>query len=134
MATDTDLEALLPKLSSREAFAELEAARRADAEKTPLRTIIPEPEMPPLLPRGLSSIIRFPCALDCGWAHEHDAYAEDADPISVPLSASPEEISRIFSERAEQRSARLRAKVESAIRTHFTSAHPGQEPPEREVW
>jgi hypothetical protein len=82
-------------------------------------------------PRG--GIALFPCALRCGWAHEHDTYADDPEPISLPLSASSEEIGRIFGERAERRATRVRASVEDAIRGHFAQAHPDQEPPERRI-
>ncbi|PWI15934.1 hypothetical protein DI272_18515 [Streptomyces sp. Act143] len=137
MTADTDLDDLLarlPQKSTRELFAEMEAARRADAARIPQRTIIPEPDVPPLWPHPGSGIVRFACILGCGWAHEEDMYADDVDPISVPLSAGPEEISRVFSERAEQRAHQFRQRVEAAILAHFDDAHEGQEPPEREVW
>lgn len=63
-----------------------------------------------------------------------DTFTLDDEPISVPLSAGTEEISRIFNERAERRAATFRAGVEQAIRGHFTEAHAGPEPPERETW
>ncbi|MFI2434614.1 hypothetical protein [Streptomyces sp. NPDC018693] len=136
MSADTDLDglaALLPKLSFRETFAELEAARRAAEQAPPQTTIIPMPEFPYSWRHPNSGTVRFPCTLSCGWVHDEDAYALDADPISIPLSASTEEISRIFDERAERRATKLRARVEQAIRDHFAQAHPGQEPPERRV-
>ncbi|MFF0133702.1 hypothetical protein ACFYTG_50080 [Streptomyces mirabilis] len=137
MTADTDLDVLLaelPQPSSREAFAEIEAARRAAEARTPRRTIVPEPVLPPLWPHPDSGIVRFPCALGCGWTHAENIADEDPDPISVPLSASPKEIGRVLSERAERRASLLRQRVESAIREHFKVAHEGQEPPEREVW
>ncbi|MEU6594796.1 hypothetical protein ABZ923_37310 [Streptomyces sp. NPDC046881] len=136
MSADTDLDdlaALLPQLSTREAFAELETAQRAAEQAPPQSTIIPEPEFPHAWPHPKGGIARFPCALGCGWAHEHDSYAEDPDPISVPLTATSEDIGRIFGERAERRAARVRASVETAIRGHFADAHPGQEPPKRRI-
>ncbi|MET9462961.1 hypothetical protein ABZY05_49745 [Streptomyces canus] len=60
-----------------------------------------------------------------------DAFAEDEEPISLPLHASSDEIGRVFNEHAERRSATLRASTERAIRDHFAEAHDGQEPPER---
>ncbi|WP_158012986.1 hypothetical protein [Streptomyces sp. Root369] len=137
MTADTDLDELLARLpqpSTREVFAEIEAARRADAARTPHRTIIPEPVLPPLWPHPDSGVVRFPCALGCGWAHAEDTYGMDEEPISIPLSASPEEIGRIFAERAERRGAVVRGRVESAVREHFAEAHKSQEPPVREVW
>lgn len=137
MTADTDLDELIaafPQPSAREAFAELEAARRADEARIPHRTIIPEPVLPPLWPHPDSGTIRFPCALGCSWSHEEDTYGVDADPISVPLSASPEEIGQILSEQAQRRGAVVRGRVEAAIRDHFSQAHEGQKPPEREVW
>jgi hypothetical protein len=77
-----------------------------------------------------SGILHFPCALSCGWAHHEDAHALDADPIVVPLRASAKEIGRVFGERGEQRAAVLRKRVETAIRAHFTEAHPSEEPPD----
>lgn len=137
MTADTDIDELLARLpqpSTREVFAQIEAARRADEARTPHRTIIPEPLLPPLWPDPGSGIVRFPCALGCGWSHGEDTYATDEDPISVPLRASSEEIGRIFAERAERRDAVVRERVESAIRDHFAAAHEGQNPPEREIW
>ncbi|MEU1852956.1 hypothetical protein ABZ499_27740 [Streptomyces sp. NPDC019990] len=136
MTADVDLDGLtylLPELSTREAFAELEAARRAAEQTPPKFTIIPEPEFPHMWPHPKGGIARFPCALGCGWAHEHDSFADDPEPISLPLSAGAEEIGRIFGERAERRAARVRASVEDAIRSHFADEHPGQEPPERRI-
>ncbi|MFF0092649.1 hypothetical protein ACFYSF_22180 [Streptomyces canus] len=136
MTTDTDLDDLLarlPKPSPRDILAEIEAARHADEARPPVRTIIPEPELPPLWPHPDSGFVRFSCALGCGWKHEESTYADDQEPISVPLSASTEEISRIISERAEHRAATANARVEAAIREHFTQEHPDQEPPERTV-
>ncbi|WP_405557749.1 hypothetical protein OHV08_28195 [Streptomyces canus] len=136
MAADTDLDAILaqlPKPSMSEMLAELEAARRADEARPPQRTIIPEPELPPLFPHPDAGLVRFPCALGCGWKHVVDAFAEDEEPISLPLNASSDEVNRIFNERAERRSATLRASTERAIRDHFAEAHKGQEPPERIV-
>ena len=137
MTADPDLDALLaqlPKPSIQEVFAEIEAARHADQARPPLRTIIPEPELPPLWPHPDSGMVRFACALDCGWKHAEDMYADDADPIGVPLGVSSDELDRIFNERAERRAAALRERVESALRDHFAETHPGQEPPERTVW
>ncbi|MYR61125.1 hypothetical protein GTY54_34510 [Streptomyces sp. SID625] len=136
MTADTDLDELRAGMQKtpREAFAELEAARRAAEARTPERTIIPEPELPPLWPHPGSGIVRFPCPLGCGWAHEEDAYALDVEPISVPLHSSPAEISRIFAERSERGSRALQRRIGSAVREHFVQAHHGQEPPEREVW
>jgi hypothetical protein len=136
VTADTDLDdfiAALPQRSTREIFAEIDAARRAAETRTPQQTIIPEPVLPPLWPHPDSGIVRFPCALACGWEHPEDAYALDSEPISFPLHAGAEEMGRVLNERAEQRSAALRARVETAVRTHFAQAHPGQEPPERTV-
>jgi hypothetical protein len=139
MTTDADVDGLLGRLSQlppQEMLAELEAARRAERDRPRVRTVIPEPELPPMWPHPDSGIVRFPCALGpavCLWAYQHDAYEDDAEPLSVPVTAGPAEIGRLFSERAERRSARLRERVERAIRAHFAEAHPGQEPPEREV-
>ncbi|MDX3360583.1 MULTISPECIES: hypothetical protein [Streptomyces] len=133
---DDDLLSRLPRLSPQETLAELEAARRAEQDRPRVRTIIPEPELPPMWPHPDSGTVRFPCALGpsaCLWAYEHDAYEDDAEPLSVPLTAGSAEIGRLFAERAARRSARLRQRVERAIRSHFAEAHPGQEPPEREV-
>ncbi|MEU7323444.1 hypothetical protein ABZ682_23265 [Streptomyces griseoviridis] len=92
------------------------------------------PELPPMRPHPGAGVVRFPCALGCGWKHTEDPCADDIDTISLPLSASTEEISRIFGERSERRAAALRERVESAVRGHFADAHVGQEPPERAVW
>ncbi|MDQ1018991.1 hypothetical protein [Streptomyces afghaniensis] len=151
MTADTDLDALLaqlPKPSARELLAQIEEDRRAAEARPPLRTIIPMPDYPRF------GIVRFPCPLTppadvrslgpaacalvhgpapCPWAYDYDA-GQDDDPVSVPVTASPEEIGRIFGERAERRAARVRARVEAAMRWHFAQAHPGLEPPEREVW
>ncbi|WP_330352093.1 hypothetical protein [Streptomyces chartreusis] len=134
MTTDADLAALLPQLSMRDALAELQAARCAAEARPPKRTIIPEPELPPMWPHPDVGVMRFPCTLGCGWKREVTHFTLDDEPISVPLSAGTEEISRIFNERAERRAATFRAGVEQAIRGHFTEAHAGPEPPERETW
>ncbi|MFG2682512.1 hypothetical protein [Streptomyces sp. NPDC048392] len=139
MTTDTDLDAMLaqlPQRSTRECFAEIEAARRTEMARPPVRTIIPEPELPPLWPHPDSGTVRFRCALGpatCLWAYEHSIYDDDTEPLSVPLSADTGEIGRLLTERAERRSTELRARVEQAVRDHFAQAHPGQSIPERTV-
>lgn len=137
VSANTDLDDLLDRLrpqSAGEALVEIAAARRAAESREPQRTIIPDPELPPLWPRSGSGIVRFPCVIACGWAHEEGVYESDAEPISVPLSAGAEELNRVLTERAERRSAKVRARAEAAVREHFAQAHPEQEPPEREVW
>ncbi|GGQ50354.1 hypothetical protein GCM10010250_22470 [Streptomyces althioticus] len=145
MTADTDLHALLTRLTplSRPALA----GPGVDSER-PQRTIVP---LADYIGRGL---VRFACPLGlpadvrsygpgfagmvrgpapCGWAYDHDSFADDAEPISVPVSASPEEVSRLLSARAERRSEELRRRIEGELREHFTVAHPGIEPPEREL-
>ncbi|MFD0208964.1 hypothetical protein ACFVH9_07490 [Streptomyces hirsutus] len=137
MTADTDLDALVAGLrrSPREDFNELEAARRAaEAALPPESTIIPMPELPPLWPHPRSCIVRFLCALECGWAHEENAYECDREPVRFPLGGSLGDVDRVLAEHAEQQGVVLRARVEAAIRGHFAEAHPGQEPPERSAW
>lgn len=116
-----------------ERLAELMAARKADEERTPTYTIIPEPVWPPLWPHPGSGVMRFPCGLGCGWSHGEDIY-DDGPPLRIPLGASPESISDVITERAKQRDAVARARIEAAVREHFDQVHPGVEPPERQVW
>ncbi|MER7742285.1 hypothetical protein ABTX34_28890 [Streptomyces sp. NPDC096538] len=148
MTADTDLNALLSQLAppARDALEEIRAARRADLERPPQRTIIP---LPDYLGRG---IVRFPCSLGppaearsygpgfaalvhgptpCGWSYAHDSFRDDDEPISVPVSAGTQEVGRLLNERAERRSEELRLRVETAIRAHFALEHPGIAPPER---
>lgn len=69
-------------------YDEIEAARRAaELAPPPEATIIPMPEHPYMWPHPLSGIVRFPCTLGCGWAHDEDAFAEDREPIVVPVGA-----------------------------------------------
>ncbi|WP_328434603.1 hypothetical protein [Streptomyces sp. NBC_00425] len=124
----------LPQKSTLDMYAELEAARRADAERPRTYTIIPEPVHPPMWPAPGSGIMKFPCGLGCGWAHDEDVYADGGDILAVPLGASSEEIGCLFAEHAEKRGATVRVRIETAVREHFADAHPGQEPPVREVW
>ncbi|MFJ3249040.1 hypothetical protein [Streptomyces sp. NPDC086782] len=138
MTADTDLDdliAALPKQSPCEVLAELEAARRA-AAATPLeQTIIPEPDLPPLWPHPESGIVRFPCALGCGWAHAENAYLndlEDSRRLVIPLGTE-EEMTRAITVHAEARAEAQRKRIEDAIRAHFQESHPGQEPPTRAV-
>ncbi|CAL9539127.1 hypothetical protein [Streptomyces sp. enrichment culture] len=148
MTVDTDLNALLSQLAppARDALEEIRAARRADLERPPQRTIIP---LPDYVGRGIA---RFPCSLGlsaevrsygpgfvrlvhgptpCWWSYTHDTFRDDDEPISVPVSASTQEVSRLLNERAERRSEELRLRVETAIRAHFALEHPGIELPER---
>ncbi|MFF5968297.1 hypothetical protein ACFY64_32150 [Streptomyces collinus] len=140
MTTDADLETLLaqlPQPSPRAALGEFDAARSAARAQPTRRTIIPEPVLPPMWPHPDSGIVRFRCPVApgvCLWAYEHNSYEDDTDPISVPLRASAEEIGRFIGERAERRSAALRERVEGAIRSHCSEAHPGLDIPERPVW
>ncbi|MFF3654835.1 hypothetical protein [Streptomyces olivochromogenes] len=137
MTTDDldDFLAARPLKSPREVYDEIEAARRAaELALPPEATIIPMPEYPYLWPHPLSGIVRFPCALVCGWAHDEDAFAEDREPIVVPVGASAQDLNRILNERPRQRAAVLCGRIETAIRSHFTEVHPGQEPPERRAW
>ncbi|MGW1544068.1 hypothetical protein ACWCPM_28160 [Streptomyces sp. NPDC002309] len=70
MTTDADLGALLaqfPKPSMPDSIAEIEGARRAAESRPPQRTVIPEPELPPLWPHSDAGLVRFPCTLGCGW-------------------------------------------------------------------
>ncbi|MFB6962247.1 hypothetical protein ACFCYB_36035 [Streptomyces sp. NPDC056309] len=134
MTTDTDLDVLLaalPKQSPREALAELEAARRA-AEARPLeQTIIPMPDLPPLWPHPESGIVRFPCALSCGWAHVEDLFLndlEDSARLVVPVGTE-EEMTRAITAHASARAEAQRKRIEDAIRAHFKESHQGQEPP-----
>ncbi|QUW78264.1 hypothetical protein SMIR_03130 [Streptomyces mirabilis] len=136
MTTDADLDdllAALPLKSPREVFDEIEAARRAaELAPSPEATIIPMPEYPYIWPHPRSGIVRFPCALGCGWARDEDAFAEGREPIIVPLGGgSSQDINRIFNERSRHRAAVLRGRIETAIRGHFTAAHPGREIPTR---
>ncbi|MCX4458701.1 hypothetical protein OOK58_43100 [Streptomyces sp. NBC_01728] len=135
MTTDADLDdllAALPLKSSREVFDEIEAARRAaELAPPPEAMIIPMPEYPYMWPHPLGGIVRFPCVLGCGWAHDEDAFAEDREPIIVPLGGGTQDINRIFNERSRHRAAVLRGRIETAIRGHFTAAHPGREIPMR---
>ncbi|MFJ5037922.1 hypothetical protein [Streptomyces parvulus] len=131
---DADLDDIVRDFfDSRAPLDELMAAREADARREPHRTIIPEPVMPPLWPHPDSGIMRFPCGLGCGWSHSEDVY-DDGPPVSVRLGASAEEIGRVFAERAEQRGAQVRARIEAAVLDHFAQEHAGVEPPVREVW
>lgn len=137
--TGTDFDALLaalPHQSTAEVFAEIDAARKAAEQAPPPElTIIPAPVYPPLRwPHPDAGIIRFPCALGCGWAHAEDSYAESLESISIPVGVTVQELDRIFNERAKERGDVLRARIEGAIREHFQQAHPGQEPPTRRPW
>ena len=150
MTADTDLNALLSQLAppAGDALKEILAARRADFDRPPQRTVIPFPDY---LGRGL---VRFPCPFGppadarsygpaavalvhgpapCRWSYSHDSFQDDDEPICVPVSASPAEVSRSLSARAERRSEELRLRVETAIREHFALEHPGIEPPQREL-
>ncbi|MER5904334.1 hypothetical protein ABT150_30240 [Streptomyces mirabilis] len=138
MTTDADLDdllAALPPKSPREMYDEIEAARRAaELAPPPEATIIPMPEYPYMWPHPRGGIVRFPCALGCGWGHDEDAFAEDWEPIVVPVGAAAQDLNRIFNERSRQRAGVVRGRIETAIRGHFAEVHPGQEPPERRAW
>ncbi|MEV5929920.1 hypothetical protein ACPCSG_27055 [Streptomyces cellulosae] len=148
MTADTDLNALLSQLAppAEDALKEILAVRRADFDRPPQRTIIP---LPDYVGRG---IVRFPCPLGlsaevrsygpgfaalvhgptpCWWSYAHDSFRDDDELISVPVSGSMQEVSRLLNERAERRSEKLCLRVETAIRAHFALEHPGIEPPER---
>ncbi|MEU2306879.1 hypothetical protein [Streptomyces misionensis] len=81
-----------------------------------------------------AGVLRFPCALGCGWSHEEWPSAEPFTLPPVPLTASPAECSRIQSEHAAAREDERKQRIEAAIRRHFVEAHSGEEPPARTSW
>ncbi|MEV6740459.1 hypothetical protein AB0N14_27315 [Streptomyces sp. NPDC051104] len=133
-----DLDALLaslPKPSLAEQLAELEAARRAAAEAPPPEpTIIPPFVSPYPLHHPRAGLLRFPCALNCGWSHEEWPAAEPFELPPIPVTADGAECSRILSEHATAREDERKRRIEEAIRRHFAEAHAGQEPPARTDW
>ncbi|MFJ6565720.1 hypothetical protein ACIQMV_39010 [Streptomyces sp. NPDC091412] len=134
MTADTDLDALLavlPKPTPREALAELFAARRADEASQLEQTIVPEPVLPPLWPHPRSGIVRYPCALSCGWAHVEDVFLNDLENsrrLVIPVG-NQEETTRAITAHANARAEEQRKRIEGAIRAHFEESHQGQEPP-----
>ncbi|MET8609842.1 hypothetical protein [Streptomyces misionensis] len=129
-----DLDALLASLPT-PTLAEVEAARRAAAEAPPPEpSIIPPFVCPYPLSHARAMVLRFPCALACGWSHEEWQSAEPFTLPPVPLTASPAECSRILSENAAAREDERKQRIEAAIRRHFAEVHPGQEPPARTDW
>ncbi|MFF3366063.1 hypothetical protein [Streptomyces misionensis] len=113
----------------------MEAARRAAAEAPPPEpSIIPPFACPYPLNHPRAGVLRFPCALGCGWSHEEWPSAEPFTLPPVPLTASPAECSRIQSEHAAAREDERKQRIEAAIRRHFVEAHSGEEPPARTSW
>ncbi|MEW2568290.1 hypothetical protein [Streptomyces sp. NPDC047070] len=133
MADELDVEAmmaLLPKRSTAEDFAEIMAARQRAQDAPPAElTIIPMPEYR----KPLSGVACYPCALGCGWVHEEDASTWQLGPV-VFRPEDPDSLARSLTENAERRGAELRERIESAIREHFTAAHPGLDIPTRSAW
>ncbi|MFF1746314.1 hypothetical protein [Streptomyces mirabilis] len=134
MTTDADLDdllAALPLRSPREMYDEIEAARRAaEFAPPPEATTIPMPEYPYRWPHQLAGTVRYPCALGCGWWHDEDTWAWRLGPI-VFRTGDPSSRYRAIAEETDQRAAALRSRIETAVRDHFTAAHPGREIPTR---
>lgn len=123
--------ARLPRNTVAEAYEELAAARRAAANAPPPeQTIIPLPEYPPLWPHEMAGLVLYPCALECGWVHSEDSYTWTLGPIAYRTD-DPGSLDRSLTAQAEARGAELRERVETAVREHFATAHPGVEIPTR---
>lgn len=125
----TTLLAGLPDMLAKEERYELEPARRAVPAPRP--TIIPMHEFPYRWPHPQSNIMRYPCALGCGWAHDEDAYSDFWEPVVFRLDGQGAIDEPELNERLAARGAALRERIETAIRDHFTAAHPGREIPLR---
>jgi hypothetical protein len=117
--------ARLPQRSPAEDLAMLEAAR--DAPR-PEPTIIPMPEYPQGKPFGWCGEARYPCALGCGWAHVEDVGEWLCEPFSIRVDDLGS-IGQVLTERADERAAVMRARIETAIRDHFAAVHPGRKIP-----
>ncbi len=125
MSETFDIDAVLarlPKRSAAEDFAQMEAARQAAlAAPPPEPSIIPFPEV-----RG--GALDFACALGCGWAYRLDLAGWTLGPIAFRAD-DPDGMTRALTEQAERRGAEEHTEVETAIRDHFKTAHPGREIP-----
>ncbi|QNT94971.1 hypothetical protein HEP81_04699 [Streptomyces griseofuscus] len=127
--------ASLLKPTPAEQFAELEAVRRAAPEAPPPEpSIIPPFVSPYPLNHPRAGVLRFPCALACGWFHEEWPGAEPLALPPIPVSAGTVERSRILTEHATACEDERKQRIEDAIRAHFNETHPGQEPPARTCW
>ncbi|WP_031487612.1 hypothetical protein [Streptomyces bicolor] len=126
MTPDPDLDALLarlPQKSPTEAFAEIEAARRAaEAAPWPEPSIIPMPSYPYGLRHPLAGTVRFDCPLGCGWHHDENPALEPLGPLL--LSVDTAKLSEAITQQANARAEALRTRVEEVITEHFVQAHP----------
>lgn len=124
-----ELIARLPRQSVREAYEEIQAARRAALSAPPVEpSIIPHPVYPYRWPHRSAGIVLYPCALGCGWSHSEDVWAWLPGPLTFRIDPRGS-IDRALTEHADARAAELRDRIETAIRGHFTAAHPGREIP-----
>lgn len=132
MAEVVDLDELLarlPRQSAREAFEEIQAARRDAVAAPPVEpSIIPSPVYPYRWPHRSAGIVLYPCALGCGWSHSEDVWAWLPGPVICRIDPRGS-IDRALTEQADARAAELRNRIETAIRAHFAAVHPGREIP-----
>lgn len=128
-AADDDLDARIrehfakPEVLARTA-AELLADQRAaarQAEEPPPLTSIPAPEFPVGLGIG-RGVARFHCPRRCGWFHD-----EPTDPgparLILPAGASTQDVDELLTLNAEARAMSLEMRVETAIGSHYATAH-----------
>lgn len=121
----------LPRTTMVQAYQGLRAAQRAAADAPPPpQTIIPLPEYPPLWPHQMAGLVLYPCTVGCGWVHSEDSYTWTLGPITF-LPDDPGSLDRALTAQAEARGAELCERVETAVREHFATAHPGVEIPTR---
>lgn len=120
-----ELLARLPQKTPAEAFAEIEAARRAaESAPWPEPSIIPAPTYPYGLRHPLGGTVRFSCLLGCGWHHDENPSREPVGPLFFPLD--PAKLSEALTAQADARAEAFRRRVESAISDHYEAAHPNR--------
>lgn len=132
MAEVYELEELLARLpgqSVSEAYEEIQAARRAALSAPPPEpSIIPYPVYPYPWPHRSAGIVLYPCALGCGWSHSESVWEWLPGPVTFRVDPRGA-LDQALTEHANARAAELRERIETAIRDHFATAHPGREIP-----
>lgn len=127
---DDDLQTCLNRMDA-EALRPILMARESALVDPPAeQTIIPMPVFPHRWSDRVSGIVRYPCALGCGWAHDEDAY-DVSEPCVFPLDAQGALDEMALNEQLAARGAALRERIETAIRDHFAAEHPGRDIPLR---